>query len=177
MSFEVDIVRGIYSLLGYSVVLDYFFKILAVYLPYALIGGAVWFFLKLPWRESIYGFCFAALVAIGARGIITELIRFFYDRPRPYEVLNFDPLFLSGNPAFPSGHAAFLFALAFSVFLFNKKIGWLFIALSLLVGVGRILSGVHWPLDIVGGFLIAFFVFLLVRVLMGPYRLKIKPTA
>ena len=173
MGFEVDIVQSIYSLIGRSSILDYLIEILAVYLPYAFIGGVIWFFLRHPWRESVYGFCFAALTVIGARGIFTELIRFFYDRPRPYEILNFDPIFLSDNPAFPSGHAALLFALALSIFFFNKKIGWLFLALALLNGAGRVFAGVHWPLDIVGGFIVALFSFLVMRKLPGSNRNKL----
>ncbi|OGF87622.1 hypothetical protein A3B19_02400 [Candidatus Giovannonibacteria bacterium RIFCSPLOWO2_01_FULL_46_32] len=87
-----------------------------------------------------------------ARFGITDLIRYFYNRPRPFESGDFIPLISrETGGSFPSGHAAFLFALAMTVFLYNRRWGALFFAGAILVGVGRVLAGLHWPSDILGG--------------------------
>lgn len=170
MQFEVNLIRGISEFALTSGFFNLLFSFFAVYLPYIIIASAVWFFLKHPWRLSIYGICFAGLTALLSRGIITEIIRFFYDRPRPFTALDFTPLFLDSNPSFPSGHAAFFFALAFTILLFNKKIGWLFIFLALLNGAGRVFAGVHWPTDILGGMVVAILSVWIVGKFIGRYR-------
>lgn len=84
-----------------------------------------------------------------------EIIRFFYERQRPFLVLGFQPLadhIQSGS--FPSGHAAFFFALALTVFYFNKLWGWRFLAMAMVISLARIFVGVHWPSDILAGAII-----------------------
>jgi undecaprenyl-diphosphatase len=71
-------------------------------------------------------------------------------------------LFAESWYSFPSGHATFFMALAVSIFLSHKKAGYLFMFFALLIGIARIIAGVHFPVDILGGFvigaLVAFFV-------------------
>lgn len=56
--------------------------------------------------------------------------------------------------AFPSGHATTAAAVATAVYLYHKKLGWIFIAGAVLIGVARIMAGVHWPLDVIAGFIL-----------------------
>ena len=60
-------------------------------------------------------------------------------------------LFLETGYAFPSGHTAVAAAIAFAIFFINKKIGYLFMSFALLIGLARIVAGVHFPVDILGG--------------------------
>ena len=81
-----------------------------------------------------------------------EIIRHFYQSPRPYVTLIFKPLIdLEFSNSFPSGHASVFFALATAIFLSSKKWSYYFFAGAVLVGLGRIYVGVHWPTDILGG--------------------------
>ena len=89
--------------------------------------------------------------AIIARGFV-EVIRFFFHRPRPFAD---NPAIISllneTSYSFPSGHAAFFFALSTVVYIYNKRWGvWFFIASSV-IGFARIMAGVHYLTDIIGG--------------------------
>ena len=136
--------------------LDWLGIFLASYLNYFLILIAIFLLIKeRNWRWRIYFFCLASLSVILARGVITEIIRFFYYRPRPFLVLQIQPLVNHDITAsFPSGHATAYFALALAIFYINRKWGWWFLGAALLMGLARIFVGVHWPLDILAGALI-----------------------
>lgn len=70
---------------------------------------------------------------------------FFYHRPRPFLTHQMQPLLSENSWSFPSGHAAPFFALAAAVFLANKKWGTVFFAGVILMGIGRVAAGVHYP--------------------------------
>jgi undecaprenyl-diphosphatase len=100
-----------------------------------------------------------AILSAGlSRGILTEAIAFLYRRPRPFEELQNVHVLIDVNSSassFPSGHAAFLFAIAFSIFIYQRKIGTVLILLALGISLGRIYLGVHYPSDCLGGILLA----------------------
>jgi len=111
-----------------------------------------------------------AIAAILARGLVTEVIQFLWDRPRPFEALQINSLLLSDANSFPSGHAAFLFAVAFSVFLWKRKWGIALFTLAVVNAVARVFAGVHWPSDIIGGVLIGIASAYLIHRLLQAYR-------
>jgi undecaprenyl-diphosphatase len=94
----------------------------------------------------------ATLVAF----IITELIKKTFPTLRPFEVNGNVPLTLTipTDSSFPSEHASLAFALATGMRKFGKKPFFLYLAFALLVGVGRLLSNVHYFLDIIAGAII-----------------------
>lgn len=99
----------------------------------------------------------------GFAWVIAKLLKLFIETNRPFaEFSNVSALFPENGFAFPSGHATFFMALAISIFLLHKKVGYVFIFFALLIGVARVVGGVHFPLDILGGFvlgsIIAYFV-------------------
>jgi undecaprenyl-diphosphatase len=53
--------------------------------------------------------------------------------------------------SFPSGHATFMSALAVSMYSFNKKTGYVIFTLAIITGMARVLAGVHFWYDILGG--------------------------
>jgi undecaprenyl-diphosphatase len=114
--------------------------------------------LKQEWQETVLVF-FSGILAWFFTFLIKNLLSF----PRPFVLFdNIIPLFPKNGFSFPSGHATFFMALAFAIFLIHKKHGFYFILIAFLIGLARIVAGVHFPIDILAGFvlgiLIAFFV-------------------
>jgi len=89
---------------------------------------------------------------------VSEIIKTFTAVPRPFVVGGFDPL-IPVSPrdfysSFPSGHATFMAALGAAVFFSEKIPGLIVLLFGALVGWGRVLVGVHFPLDILAGFVL-----------------------
>lgn len=96
--------------------------------------------------------------AVLARFGIVELIRFLLPQARPFVENNVNLLIAhEAGPSFPSGHAAFYFALAAVVYSYNKKIGLGFFSAAFLVSLARIFVGVHWPSDVMAGIVVGIF--------------------
>lgn len=87
---------------------------------------------------------------------IATIIKYFVFTPRPFIFFeNVKPLFLHGGyDSFPSGHATFFSALAISLFLRHKRIGILYIIIALIISLARVASGVHFPIDILIGWIL-----------------------
>lgn len=166
-----------YSLANQSKTFDYMVIFFAEYFPYIVIFLAGFFLLfhnevfkrNREEKESIsvvlrnfilvfqqkkleisLSFITAILAWVFAKGIKMALAY-----PRPFVLFkDINPLFIESGYSFPSGHATFFMALAVSIFFFHKKAGSVFIFFALLIGIARIISGIHFPVDILGGFLL-----------------------
>lgn len=60
----------------------------------------------------------------------------------------------NGLYSFPSGHASFMFGLAFAMYAFDKHAGKVLFILAFITGVARVLAGVHFWYDIFAGALV-----------------------
>jgi len=102
------------------------------------------------WREFFFVFCSAGLA-----WFLAKIFKLLIHTPRPFDVFpNIYSLFLETGYAFPSGHSATFMALAIAIYFYHKKMGYLFIIFALLIGLARIIAGVHFPIDILGGFIL-----------------------
>lgn len=155
-SLNQSLFTSIHSLSGQYVFLDTIGIFFASYLQYVMVGAllALFFFAKNK-REYIAMVLVAILSAFTARYVLKTTVLLFYAEPRPFVFFDFTPLITTpineNLQSFPSGHALFFFALAMGVGMFNKRYGIFFFIGALLMGVGRVYTGVHWPLDIVFG--------------------------
>lgn len=145
---------------GHNLGIDWLFIFFASYLPYLIVVAFLYaLYKKGGIREKIYLLGFTALSLVLSRGIITETIRYFFPRTRPFIALGLVPMLIDKAASFPSGHATFFFALAFCTFLIDKKWGWILTVATIITTISRVVAGVHWPSDIVGGAIISGLVF------------------
>lgn len=99
----------------------------------------------------------AAAVSSALALTIGLLISNVVERPRPFIA---DPtgvhLFAkhAADSGFPSDHATVAFAIATAIFLRDRRWGGVVCALALLVAIGRVAIGVHYPTDVLAGALL-----------------------
>ena len=176
MAFDSSLFQFISGLSHKFWLFDWLGIFFASYLGYLLVFIFLILLLKEKnWRQRIYFTSLAALSVILSRGVITEVIRFFYYHPRPFAVLGIEPLINHATSgSFPSGHSAAFFALALAVFYLNRKWGWKFLIAVSVMGIARIFVGVHWPSDILGGAVIGLISVIIIRKLLPSPEAKIK---
>lgn len=124
---------------------------------------ALWLFAR-PGGERKWKLASASALAASAVALLAnQLIAKAWHRPRPYEAHVLPhPWAHSHDPSFPSDHVSAAFAIAFAVFLFDRVVGSLFLAAAVVIGVGRVLIGAHYPGDVLAGCLVGLAVALLV---------------
>ena len=85
---------------------------------------------------------------------LVVILKWIISSPRPF--LYFDainPLFYYGGyDSFPSGHATFFSALATALYFYHPRIGRLYFVIAIIIGTARVISGIHFPIDIFAGF-------------------------
>ncbi|GAB5492589.1 MAG: hypothetical protein Phog2KO_28040 [Phototrophicaceae bacterium] len=95
-----------------------------------------------------------ALIIIG---IVSFALKDIMMRPRPYAVSDLvRPVFEADGYGIPSGHTSLAVMIWGYIALWLRK-GWVWVlavAYMLLQGVGRMIAGVHYPQDIVAGFIL-----------------------
>lgn len=157
--------------------MDWFIIWIAKWMGYALFFSSLFLIFFLP-PESRLAFALQMIgAAVLARFVLTELIRLFYKRPRPYEKLNAQPLFQqleilpdqllrvpgfsylkrTAAYSFPSGHVAFYGAISFMILWHVGAIGWIFLGGTVVMGMARVVAGLHWFSDILAGFVMGVF--------------------
>ncbi|MBI2625056.1 MAG: phosphatase PAP2 family protein [Candidatus Nealsonbacteria bacterium] len=152
--------------------LDYFSVFISEYFGYIILAIFIFLFL-FNIEKYLSMFIVGVLSSFIARFGAVELIRFFLPKTRPFIENNVNLLVDRVNQSsFPSGHAAFFFALAASVYFYNKKTGLLFFAGGLLVSLARVFVGLHWPSDVLAGAILGIATALILRPLFGLTKQK-----
>lgn len=111
------------------------------------------FFLKRKLFSIIFLFSSGFLAWLFAR-----LLKYIFLEPRPFVSLDITPLVIEKGFSFPSEHASVFLALAVSMFFINKKLGYILTILAVLMGLSRVVLGVHYPIDILFGFVLGSFI-------------------
>ena len=160
---DKELFNFLYGLTGQSRVLDWLFIFFAKYLFWLILTWFVWVvFTKKDWgdtwpawknRFQYLSLAFISLIL--SRGIVTNIVDSLLQSPRPFAALGVEALISHANVnSFPSGHMASLIPIALTLLLVRRRSGmWALIA-TLAVGLARVITGVHWPSDILGGIIV-----------------------
>ena len=135
----------------------------AKYLIYVLIlFAAVYIFVQDGQKRR--NMAIFALAVLPLSYIVAKISSLLYYDQRPFVIGNFIPLIphISDN-GFPSDHTLLASAVASVILFFNKKIGIGLFALALIVGISRVLAGVHHAVDVLASCVIAVVVSYLVN--------------
>jgi undecaprenyl-diphosphatase len=156
MTLDTQVFYLLNNLAEQSPFFDGIIVFLATYLAYITVVLFLVFILvsQYPRRGKLEILLVTGISSAVTSFVLTPLIRFFYHHPRPFMVLPVHQLIIDNAWSFPSRHAAFFFAMATAVYLYNKKWGIGFFIIAILITAGRVAAGVHYPSDIVGGVLI-----------------------
>jgi len=100
-----------------------------------------------------------SLASMGIANLLIFILNaILHDRLRPFEAFP-DKVHLiyypPTDPSFPSNAAAASFALAAGIWVYNRKLGYILSIPAIIISFGRVYMGIHYPLDIVGGFALA----------------------
>lgn len=166
IDFDYRIFKFLNGFAGISPTLDFTFVALAEYVMFLMIAGfALFILLKKSDRSRVAITLQAFVAAFLGRAVIISIIRIFFFRARPFvdSVVN---QLVAHNPAeasFPSGHTTVMFALAFSLLFVNRKWGVAYLIIALISAFSRVVVGVHFPFDILGGILVGLLSAIMVR--------------
>jgi undecaprenyl-diphosphatase len=113
------------------------------------------------------------LLVLTVTFIITQLLKELIARPRPYTMVSSLIVVTTGvDPSFPSGHTSVASSMAY---VLGKEYGHmlLFMIIPIIVGLTRIYLGVHYPSDVLGGFILGIVIAYLCEYLIKNYKGKL----
>lgn len=130
-------------------------KLVYEYLPYAIgyFYLAAAFFLFFTGNIKIFRFTVVPAMLF----LLVSVFRCIVSAKRPYELFNITPIIKKdkSGKSMPSRHTACAFAIAMAFMHLNVLIGVLMLILAAVVGVSRVLCGVHFVKDVIVGAVVA----------------------
>jgi undecaprenyl-diphosphatase len=162
VSIDQRVALFINSFVGRSPLFDFVMKGLAndYFMPVvsclALVG--LWFSgHDIPERRYNQKVVFKAALSLGVADGVVALFNLFLFRSRPFSEIPVHVLINKPwDSSFPSNAATVFFGLAFAVWLNDRRLGAFLMAITSIMGLGRVYAGMHYPLDIIGGAIIGF---------------------
>jgi undecaprenyl-diphosphatase len=161
---NIEIFNFLHNLSGRSEILDKVIVFIAEPFGYILIVIAYLFLLLHSENESSelknilkkFREIIILSFSVFSAYIFSIIIKNIVNNPRPFLILNdVNELFIYGGyDSFPSGHATFFAALAAAIFVYHRKVGFLFGLFAVIIGFSRVIAGIHFPIDILVGFML-----------------------
>lgn len=89
--------------------------------------------------------------------ILVTAIRYIVNAKRPYEVYDYSPAVPKNTKgkSFPSRHTASAFIIAMAFLYIKLELGIVMLVLAAAIGATRVVAGVHFIRDVVGGAMIS----------------------
>lgn len=149
MSWEIDPVLWLQSIPGIALPMLALSALGSPVFYLGLIAVLAW------WRERPFALSLSLLFVVNA--IINDIAKLLVHAPRPYWVSGeVAPLELQGSFGFPSAHAQLAIAM-WGLLALRIRTPWAALGAALVVvgvGVSRVALGVHYPVDVLGGWVI-----------------------
>lgn len=124
----------------------------SMFLSYTMIYFLIIFAILIPiFIRRDYFYSFLTFITIASTWVSVYIIKYIFMVERPFVSLGLTPLFLETGFSFPSSHTAIMAVLTVVIWKLNRKLGIVFSIFTILIGISRIVIGVHYPLDVVAG--------------------------
>lgn len=96
------------------------------------------------------------VLVTGISFVLVSVIRHIFNSPRPYTVYDFNPIVKKDKigDSMPSRHVFSVFVIGMAFFYINPALGIIIFVDGLLMCIGRVVAGVHFPKDVIVGALI-----------------------
>jgi len=138
------------------------------YILIPIVGFLIWLKKRKHFRKYFWMFALAMILG----GLMIHLLKEFFSVPRPLAYFERDAAInILGPPlrsgSFPSGHSQTVFTGVLFLAWLIPEYRILFWIMGILSGLARCYMGVHFPLDILAGFVIALVSFIVVKWLFG----------
>jgi membrane-associated phospholipid phosphatase len=172
---------------GFFKVLGQIFKV-TVWLTVSFLAVCVFYIRKVIVSKSqislrnVYdkvkgSYAFWIFCAVSLATVVCGVLKFILGRARPifYEALNMTGFFPFAHDwafhSMPSGHTVASFAGLVMIGLLLPRAKWFTWGLAVLIGVGRVCVGAHWPSDVILG---AFIGMLAADIVMSIFARRVK---
>jgi len=162
--FNSQLFFNLHQLVGYSETTDLLIYFFAQIADMYVIAAAMLSILLYQHKRSIKSNerhflikeLFLMTFAVMCAWFVAHFLKLTIGGLRPFEFYaSLEPLFLyAGGDTFPSGHATLFSALSLMLTAFHRNAGLIFIVVAMLISLARVISGVHFPIDILAGWII-----------------------
>lgn len=125
-------------------------------------------------RYMVIDFMYSIATPLAGAVLISEGLSKVIDRDRPFVTDKSITLLVPHNAdgGFPSHHMTVMVAIAISIWFRNRALGLILLIASLISGIARVGAGIHYPTDILAGFVIGFATTAVVHRLTNEARLR-----
>lgn len=117
-------------------------------------------FISLVFLRNGWFVLFTTVLIMGGGFFLLSLGRSLYNRPRPYQTWEIQPLIKKDSlgKSFPSRHVFSATVIAMLALMLNPWLGGTMLFLAAILAILRVLGGVHYPSDVLAGYVIGILV-------------------